>query len=309
MKAKSSPQKKGIQRLKYYKPLFPRSEKSRKKIPKTWRVKSYTLRLTKRLSFQAKIRSFKTSPARRSKKVKQWVFAVGLFGFQECAISYTYRKKLQNKKAKKQLFVPKLSTAVMAMGVLGIAFFSFQMTGIGRSNPPAVNAESVPVVVEAVEPEIEQYLPSSLPTSVKIPAISVNAEIHEVGLLASGAIETPDLFSGKVGWYKYGPTPGELGPSVLIGHVDNYKGPSVFWNLSKLTAGDSVDVVRADGAKAQFSVTKIVQYNQENFKTDEVYGDIDYAGLRIITCGGSFNYITGRYSHNTVVFASLVIQE
>jgi hypothetical protein len=308
VKARSSPQKKGIQRLKYYKPLFPRSETSSKKINKTWRVKSYSLTLTKRLSFQAKFRSFKTSPARRSKKVNQWVFAVRLFGIQEIAVSYTVKKQQKSKKAKKQLFTPKLSTAVMSMGVMGIAFFGFQMTGIGRSNPPAVNAESVPVVVEAVvEPEILTYLPSSQPTIVTIPTISVNAEIHEVGLLASGAIETPDLFGNKVGWYKYGPTPGELGPSVLIGHVDNYKGPSVFWNLSKLAAGDVVDVVRADGTTAQFSVTKIVQYNQDNFQTDEVYGNIDYAGLRIITCGGAFNYITGRYSHNTVVFASLVL--
>jgi sortase (surface protein transpeptidase) len=307
VKSKSSPQKKGIQRLKYYKPLFPRSNISSKSTKKTWRVKSYTARLTKRLSLHAKVRTFKTSAVRRSKKTKQLVIKVGLFGIQECALSYTYRKQPHKKQAKKQLFQPRLSTAVMALGVVGIAFFGLQMTGIGRSSPPVVNAQSDSVVEAVAEPEILNYLPSSKPTTVAIPAISVSAEIHEVGLLASGAIETPDLFSNKVGWYKYGPTPGELGPSVLIGHVDNYKGPSVFWSLSKLATGDVIDVARADGTTAKFTVTQITQYNQNDFQTDAVYGNTDYAGLRIITCGGSFNYITGRYSHNTVVFASLVL--
>jgi sortase (surface protein transpeptidase) len=309
VKAKSSPQKKGIQRLKYYKPLFPRSKTSSKTSRKTWRVKSYSVRLSNRLSLQAKIRTFKTSPEKRSKKTKQIVFKVGLLGIQECALSYTYKKQINKKQAKKQLFMPRLSTAVMALGILGIAFFGLQMTGFGRSNPPVVNAQVNPInEVEAItEPEKLDYLPESVPTIVKIPAISVNTEIHEVGLLASGAIETPDLFSNKVGWYKYGPTPGELGPSVLVGHVDTYKGPSVFWNLSKLAPGDVIDVTRADGTTAKFAVSQITQYNQDSFQTDEVYGNIDYAGLRIITCGGSFNYITGRYSHNTVVFASLVL--
>jgi hypothetical protein len=37
-----------------------------------------------------------------------------------------------------------------------------------------------------------------------------------------------------------------------------------------------------------------------------VYGNIDHAGLRLITCGGTFNRITRHYSHNTVVYAKLV---
>lgn len=309
MKAKSSPQKKGIQRLRNYKPLFPCSESSKKAYKKSWRVKSYSLPVTNRLRVEIKIRAFKTSPDRRSKKIKQTVVNIGYFGIQECAVSYTHKKRLPKKQAIKQLLKPKVSTVFMAFGSLGIAFFSLQLAGVGHSNPPTVSAQPNVLSAVEVEPELEAqpFLPNSIPTTVTIPSISVSASIHDVGLLPSGAIETPDLFSDKVGWYKYGPTPGELGPAVLVGHVDTYKGPSVFWNLSNLVVGDIVDVERADGTKAQFNVTSITQYNQDDFQTDEVYGNIDHAGLRIITCGGSFNHFTGRYSHNTVIFASLVI--
>jgi sortase (surface protein transpeptidase) len=265
-----------------------------------------------RLRLEVKLRSFSTSPGRRSKKIKQAVFKIGHFGIQECAVSFTHKKQNRTKKDKKQLFPPKVSTVVMTFGVLGIVFFSLQLFGYGHSNPPVVTAQSIlPAVIEskpgaASQLEAQSFLPSSTPTTVTIPSISVNAEIHDVGLLPSGAIETPELFSDMVGWYKYGPTPGEVGPAVLVGHVDTYKGPSVFWNLSNLVTGDIIDVQRADGTEAQFSVDRITQYNQDNFQTDEVYGNIDYAGLRVITCGGTFNHFTGRYSHNTVIFASLV---
>jgi hypothetical protein len=161
-----------------------------------------------------------------------------------------------------------------------------------------------PVLLEPIK---QQYLPASVPTKIDIPRIGVNADIQKVGLLDDGTLETPAILSGLVGWYQYGPTPGELGPSVLVGHVDSYKGPSVFWNLSKLHLEDTVSITRSDGTTAQFIVSRIAQYDQDNFLTHEVYGNIDHAGLRIITCGGTYNHLTGRYSQNTVIYADLAM--
>ncbi|MGQ0624819.1 MAG: hypothetical protein ACT4PP_09280 [Sporichthyaceae bacterium] len=42
------------------------------------------------------------------------------------------------------------------------------------------------------------------------------------------------------------------------------------------------------------------------FPTAGVYGDLDHPGLRLITCGGPLDPVTGNYRDNTLVFAGLV---
>ena len=67
-----------------------------------------------------------------------------------------------------------------------------------------------------------------------------------------------------------------------------------------------VVVDRSDGTTATFRVDRVEEHAKDDFPTDEVYGDIDHAGLRLITCGGTFDEDTGDYTDNVVVFASLI---
>jgi hypothetical protein len=76
--------------------------------------------------------------------------------------------------------------------------------------------------------------------------------------------------------------------------------------LHELQQGDTFEVQRVDGSEMKFKVDAVKQFSQNNFPTNEVYGDINYAGIRLITCGGTFNNQTHHYSDNTVVFGSLV---
>jgi len=108
------------------------------------------------------------------------------------------------------------------------------------------------------------------------------------------------------GWYTGGPAPGELGPAIIAGHVD-WHGPGVFYKLRHATPGDQVTVTRADGSKPVFRVTRVALFPKNQFPTKSVYGNLDHAGLRLITCGGSFNSHTGHYEDNIVVFADLVV--
>ena len=55
-----------------------------------------------------------------------------------------------------------------------------------------------------------------------------------------------------------------------------------------------------------FRITRVEEHRKSAFPTDEVDGDLAYAGLRLITCGGSFNRHTGHDEDNTVTFAELV---
>jgi sortase (surface protein transpeptidase) len=144
----------------------------------------------------------------------------------------------------------------------------------------------------------------SRPLRLQIPAIGVDSRMMSLGLQSDGSIEVPPG-PFPAGWYTGSPTPGELGPAVLVGHVHWNERAGVFANLARLTSGDEVVVRRADGSSAVFRVIRTKQFSKDAFPTARVYGDLDYAGLRLITCGGR-NPLTGTYEDNVVVFARLV---
>jgi hypothetical protein len=147
----------------------------------------------------------------------------------------------------------------------------------------------------------------SLPVSVDIPAIGVNSKLLRLGVNSDGMIQVPSLYMrpSEAAWYKYSATPGQIGASVIEGHVDSYQGPAVFFRLGALRPGDRVDVTLADGITAVFRVTGVRQYAKSNFPAKTIYGATDYAALRLITCGGAFDHVTGSYLSSIIVFASL----
>jgi hypothetical protein len=151
-------------------------------------------------------------------------------------------------------------------------------------------------------------LDRSKPVALDIPSIGVHSDVQFVGQAADGSLETPapgPLYD-TAAWYRYSPTPGSLGPAILLGHIDSAaEGPSVFFRLGELQSGDHVSVTRADGSVAVFVVDDVRRYSKDDFPTELVYSDIDHAGLRILTCGGAFDNSTGHYLDNIVVFASL----
>lgn len=153
----------------------------------------------------------------------------------------------------------------------------------------------------------ERVLPKSPPVSLDVDAIGVHTRLHDLGLDATGGIEAPSgARYDEAAWYRHSPMPGSLGPSIILGHVDSASnGPSVFFRLGGLVRGDRISVTRADGSVARFIVQAVASYSKNDFPTERVYGDLDHAGLRLITCGGVFDDASGHYEDNIVVFARL----
>ncbi len=147
-------------------------------------------------------------------------------------------------------------------------------------------------------------LPAAAPVSVSIPRLQVSSRLEDLGVDARGVMEVP-ADPARAGWYTRGPTPGALGPAVIAGHVTWDQVPAVFFDLARLRPGDLVRVERADHVVAVFTVTRVGQYEKSRFPTDEVFGAIDHAGLRLITCGGEYDDSARRYRDNVVVFARL----
>jgi len=171
-----------------------------------------------------------------------------------------------------------------------------------------LGALSQPTVVEKTTPE-RNVLPESEPVGMRIPSVGIDAVFEDpLGVQDTGEIEVPDSYE-TLGWYKHGPTPGEIGPSVVLGHVDSYEGPAVLFNLKEVNVGESIEIDRADGSTVVFEIQKIEKHTQQGFPTEKVYNDLDYSGLRLITCTGTFNRGIQQYSHNLIVFAELVTDE
>jgi len=168
------------------------------------------------------------------------------------------------------------------------------LAAAGATGPSAGNARG---------PSLQR----SLPVSVDIPAIGVHSKLLHLGVNSDGTIQIPSLHTrpGEAAWFKYSATPGQIGASVIEGHLDGYHGPAVFFRLGALRPGDSIDVTLADGITAVFRVTGVRQYLKSSFPAKTVYGATGYAALHLITCGGAFDYATGHYLSSTVVFAAL----
>jgi hypothetical protein len=163
--------------------------------------------------------------------------------------------------------------------------------------PPPVKPSPAPVIATA-------GLGRSSPVRLRIASIGVDSGLMPLGLRADGAMQVPPG-AFPAGWYTGGPTPGELGPAVIAGHVDT-NGPGVFYRLRNVRPGDRVTVTRADGREPVFRVTRVAQFPKNRFPSKLVYGNVDHAALRLITCGGSFDSRVGHYVDNLVVFADLV---
>jgi sortase (surface protein transpeptidase) len=129
--------------------------------------------------------------------------------------------------------------------------------------------------------------------------------LSTLGLNFDGTVQVPTNDT-EPGWFKLGPTPGQIGSSVILGHVDSYKGPGVFFQLRALVAGDQVQVSLADGAVVNFAVTSVVMYPKNLFPAQEVYTSHGDSQLQLVTCGGTFDSQTGHYLSNIVVYTSFV---
>ena len=173
--------------------------------------------------------------------------------------------------------------------------------GVRAVHSSPVTAAPVPIAERKV-----QALPRSQPVKLTVARLKIRADVTASGQAPDGTVEVPPLTKPKaVNWYSPGPSPGETGPAVLLGHVDSRSGPAVFYKLGLMRPGDQIAVARKDGTTARFSVEQVTTVRKDSFPTAKVYGDLTYPGLRLITCGGTFDRVKHSYTSNTIVYARL----
>lgn len=160
-----------------------------------------------------------------------------------------------------------------------------------RTTPPPTTTGVAPVA-------------RSTPVALRIPILDLAVSLSTLGLNPDRTVEVPTDFA-QPGWFGLGPTPGEVGSAVILGHVDSYRGPAVFFRLRDLTPGDQVEVTLTDGMTAHFTVTRVVMYPKDQFPAQQVYGPHGHSDLQLVTCGGTFDTTTRSYLSNIVAYTTL----
>jgi sortase (surface protein transpeptidase) len=204
----------------------------------------------------------------------------------------------------------RLRTRVLAgLTVLSAALGAEMLVAANPAGPPAPSAGDAPPGQTDTRAVARTAAPMarSEPTHVTISKISVDAEVIPIGVTNEGTLGVPPLDTPDLtGWYRLGPSPGEIGNAVIVGHVDSHKtGPAVFYSLGALRPGDIIAVTLRDNAIAQFTVDQVESYPKKTFPTDLLYGPARTPGLRLVTCGGQFDQKARSYLNNIVVSATL----
>ena len=203
-----------------------------------------------------------------------------------------------------------LSAAMLGAGLVAAAAGAAGLVVAHASSAPSARLAARPSPVAI--PSGRAIVPVSLsavqqipkPVWLTIPAIGVKAPIVNLGLNRNGTLQVPSSTT-VVGWYTNSPRPGATGSAIIAGHVDSRSGPGVFFWLRTVRPGERIYVRRADGTLAVFTVTAVQMYAKAHFPTATVYGPVPDAELRLITCGGTFDYARGSYLSNVVVYARL----
>lgn len=200
-----------------------------------------------------------------------------------------------------------IATTVLVLIAAGLVVVGVRGNDDALVDPQATSAPlttggptAAPTVVPAAP-----VMARSVPLELRVPAIGLSVPLSTLGLNADRTVEVPADFQ-RAGWFRLGPSPGELGSAVILGHVDSYRGPAVFFRLRALHKGDDVEVVLADGVVTHFVVTAVVTYPKDAFPAQQVYGSHGSSALQLVTCGGEFDRVARSYRSNVVAYTSLV---
>lgn len=185
---------------------------------------------------------------------------------------------------------------------LGIVLLTLYLVSAG-AGCGSISPQPVPVPTE------EKNSPTSvvaLPKALEIPAIHVKSSLTQTGINKDRTLETPPVTQPEqASWYQESPRPGQLGPAIVLGHVDGSGRRGVFYKLHELRPGDLINITRQDGSTVVFLVYHVERASKKAFPTQRVYGNTQGSELRLITCGGAFDRSADSYVDNVIVYASL----
>ncbi len=173
---------------------------------------------------------------------------------------------------------------------------------LGAPPSPSATTEEPPrVVARPATPAGPEQRPA--PVRLAVPARGVDTAVDPVGVEPDGQMTIPaDV--GRVGWYRFGPAPGDDGSAVIAGHVDDREqGLGAMAPLRDAAVGDEVVVTDAAGTAGRWRVVSREVIEKQVLPLDRLFAREGPPRLTLITCGGPFLAEFGSYRDNVVVVA------
>jgi sortase A len=140
------------------------------------------------------------------------------------------------------------------------------------------------------------------PKQISIDRIGVDSLIQNVGVDQNKAIAVPNNIH-IAGWFVDSVRPGEMGLSIIDGHVN---GPTVnggvFGRLNELAVGDSVNIVLGDDTSINYKV-----HSTQELPTDKtaeaLFSQIPSITrqLNLVTCTGEYDKDNQTYKNRLLV--------
>lgn len=200
--------------------------------------------------------------------------------------------KLSTSLSKQALLI--ILTGFILSSILIVLYFNLQ-------NPTRTRTEQFSTNTAAPYEQTGYGLPERL----MIPKINVYTKVDYMGIIANGDMEAPKG-PENVGWFKFGPYPGNNGSAVIAGHHGPWRNgdKSVFEDISKLRKGDKLYIEDENGVIIAFVVRKSRKYDPETYAEDVFRSSDNSAHLNLITCDGVWDEVRQSYSERLVVFAN-----
>lgn len=192
------------------------------------------------------------------------------------------------------------------LGIAGSLGALLVVSCVALGTLPVAPTELVGRRPAALAAAVARTEPSALPPRrITVERLGIDHDLVGLGLDRDGVLQVP-ADPAVPGWYRGGVAPGGTGPAVLVGHVDSFEGPGIFFRLREAVPGDRITVTRIDRSVVVFEVYGVETVPKDGFPTAQVYGDTQGPELRLLTCGGAFDPTTRSYTQNVVVYARQV---
>jgi LPXTG-site transpeptidase (sortase) family protein len=189
----------------------------------------------------------------------------------------------------------------MAVVAAGFIFATTAVRSMWYAPEPQAPASTTAALTAASKP----VSPGDGPARLIIPSLAINAGVQYLGINAKGNMMAPSNFT-DVGWYKFGPAPGQDGSAVIDGHVDNGLGlAGVFKYLDNISVGDDIYVQTKKGTKLHFVVSDVESYPYTDAPSATIFSRKGNPTLTLITCEGVWVRGGDTYDHRLVIFSTL----
>ena len=218
--------------------------------------------------------------------------------------------RLRTKKRNRWYILPIILVTLLLLGYGG--FEAWRWYSLTHNSSPTISANTVAVSTDTPDETqpteaCENYtVGPKVPRTITIESIGVDGCIERVGVDQNKLVAVPTNIH-LAGWYEESVLPGEVGVSLIDGHVLGRYNDAIFAKLGTVTPGAVISIEFGDGSSKKFEIFSLNTYDLEKAQSEFLkQAQGVEKQLTLITCGGDFDRAAQTYNKRVIIQAKLV---